>query len=283
METKKPEKKTRRGMSERSIQVAPYTRGRLEVCIIGLSPLLHNRLADKARRHLVLPPLKLNTKQRELHLKHDPVAEFRSSPHRLRDVNAPTLCAVPGAAFRQAIARAAIDLGGKKAEVGRLVFVEEFLVPVYGTPLLSAMIVKNAGMNRTPDVRFRALMQRWCARFTLSFVTPNLTPTTLVNLLSGAGEFIGVGDGRPEKGALTFGRFRITAPDDPEFQAVLREDRAVQVAALETCVAFDDDTTELLEWFDGAVAQRELAVANGAALELAEDDDGANGLDLGAD
>ena len=113
----------------------------LPVVLLGRSPLIINRLAEKARQELLYPAGPKNAAERQSRLKHNPIEEFRSSVHQIADPTAATLLAMPGSAIKRALASAALDIpGAKKAQVGRLTYVPEQLVfqstrPVWGATL----------------------------------------------------------------------------------------------------------------------------------------------------
>jgi len=60
------------------VRVSPES---VTVWLIGRTPLIHNRLAEKARRELLLPRGRLTAADKAGNLKHDPLNEFRSSIH----------------------------------------------------------------------------------------------------------------------------------------------------------------------------------------------------------
>lgn len=248
--------------TEQITEILKVTQGRFEACIIGSegSPLVHNRPSEKVKHELLLPHGKKTTLEKATTLKHRPIEEFRASPYILKDPRALTYVALRGAAFKGAMRSAALDLpGAKKAQIGRLVRVEEELVEVFGIPLLKMDIVRQADMNRTPDVRTRAAMREWACRITITFVKPLITAQAVANLLAGSGLIDGVGDGRPEKGALNWGEFRICDANDPDFKRIIKTGgRAAQMAALEHPVPYDDETAELLTWFDDELSRRTL-------------------------
>jgi hypothetical protein len=238
--------------------------GRLECEILGSSALVCNRMSEKARRELLLPALKKTPTQKESTLKHDPLEEYRASPYTVKEDDAPTAIALPGSAFKRAIASAAVDQGGKRAQVARLCWVPDTYVPIYGVPQLYMAVTRQAGIVRTPDIRTRAILPRWACRLHVEFVQPILKPQIVVNLLLAAGIYIGVGDGRPEKGALTFGRFRVLRMNDAakeEFDYLLTHGgRAVQVEALRDPAPYDDETAEMLEWFAATARKRDFKI-----------------------
>jgi hypothetical protein len=238
----------------------------IEVCVLGTSPLLLNRLNEKARHELLMPSPKKNAAEKAMHLKHRPYEEYRASVFRTRDETSPTRLVFPGGGFRRAMGTAALDLpGSSKAQIGRLVRLVEWNVCIYGVPHINCMIVRQAGIQKTPDVRTRAILPHWACRFSVRFAHPLLKEKSVMSLLAAAGDFVGVGDGRVEKGSsLMCGCFKIVQPDDAKFLDVLAKgSMSAQDEALANPKAFDlsgdDETAELLAWFDEELVRRDHA------------------------
>lgn len=193
-------------------------------------------------------------------LKHDPRAEFQASPYILKDERAPTLLAHLATAFKKSLMGAALDMpGAKKAQIGRLVWVNGDYVPIYGVPKIFMSVVRSADINRTPDIRSRAIVPHWAARVSFNFVEPLIKPQAVANLLAAAGMIQGVGDWRPEKGAGNYGQFEIVDAEDPRFvEVVATGGREAQLAAMNEPTCYDDETEELLTWFDDELQRRKL-------------------------
>ncbi|MGA8762297.1 MAG: hypothetical protein WB562_05350, partial [Candidatus Sulfotelmatobacter sp.] len=237
--------------------------GRIEAFVVGEGDppgIIHNRMSEKVWRELVYPSRKKTSVDKERTMKHDPWAEFRASPYRLSDPKAPTVIGIKASAFKGAMRSAALDLPGtKKAQIGRLVWVEGDYLPVYGVPQISAMPVRNSDMNHTPDIRFRAIQPEWACRFTVKFVEPIIRAQTVIRLLAAAGLYIGVGDGRNEKGAMHFGGWRMVEPTDAEFARIVKNGgRAPQLAAMDHPEPYDEETADILSWFDEEVERRQV-------------------------
>lgn len=230
----------------------------INVSILGTSPLVLNRMSEKAKHELLMPKGRKNAAEKATSLKHLPIEEYRASAYTLKD--GPTLLAVLATAFKGALRSAALDMpGAKKAQIGRLTYIEGEMVGIYGVPKLFMAIVRSADMNKTPDVRTRAIVPQWACQLRVTFVEPLIRSNAVLNLLAAAGITIGVGDGRPEKGAMSYGQFKIVSPDDAEFKRILKEGgRKAQLAALESPVCHDDETTELLSWFETERAHRQM-------------------------
>lgn len=240
-----------------SVEILQVERGTLEVCVLGTSPIILNRMSEKARRELLMPKGRKTAVEKATSLRHDPIEEFRASAYRLTD--GPTLLAILSTAFKGAMATAALDLpGAKKAQIGRLTYVNGDYVPVYGVPQLSMAIVRSADMNRTPDVRTRAIVPQWAARLSVTYIKPLMRPQAVLNLLAAAGMSIGVGDWRPEKGKGNYGQFEIVGADDDRFLAAMAAGREAQERAMESPTCYDDETTSLLSWFEDERGKRQL-------------------------
>lgn len=246
--------------SETISEILQVSTGVLECYIVGTSPLILNRMSEKAKHELLMPKGRKNAAERATSLKHIPVDEYRASAHTLKDDAQPTLLAIPSTAFKGSIRTAALDMpGAKKAQIGRLTYIAGEYVGVYGVPRLFMSITRSADMNKTPDVRTRAIVPTWACRVNITFVQPLIRAQAVANLLAAAGITVGVGDWRPEKGAGSYGQFRIADKDDAEYKAIVKAGgRAEQVEALEVPVPYDDESAELLSWFDDERGKRQL-------------------------
>lgn len=228
------------------------------LCVKGKTPLLLNRLAEKARHELMYPREEMNAAEKKATLKHNPVEEYRSSAYQTKQ--GPTRLIMPDGSFRRAIASAAVDIpGAAKAQIGRLVTVIGINVPVFGKPVLHGAIVRNSGPQRTPDTRFRCCLPEWACTIEISYVSSLIKPRVVANLTAAAGTFIGVGDGRPEKGALNYGCFEICSADDLDFKRILKDGARVQDANLATPSFYNEETEELVTWWVAERKRREHA------------------------
>src|SRR5262245_29069366 len=244
--------------ADKEIFVKAIDTNELTVGLIGDSPLILNRPARKAWEELLLPSGRKNAAAREATLKHNPPEEFRASPNFLSGYDSPTLLAIMASAFKGSMMTAALDLPGtNKSQIGRLLYVEGELVPIWGVPKLLMSVVRSADINRTPDIRTRCVVPTWASLITIRFVRPLLTETSVTNLLYAAGTTAGVGDWRPEKGKGTFGRFHLIAPHDPLFVSICEHGgRAAQQEAMTNPQPYDEDSREMLTWFEQEVVTR---------------------------
>jgi len=241
-----------------TVEIQPLTIRTMTFHLLGTTPLIMNRQSEKARRQLLLPPRKLNKAAQEQTQKHDPYEEFRGSAYISSVPNARSYLHMPGGAFKRAIAEAAIDIpGAAKAQIGRLVSLASTQIDIWGLPYLRFDMVRQAGMSKTPDTRFRACLPEWACQISLNFVATIISPQSLANLVDAAGMIRAVGDYRVEKGAGDYGQFRIVPENDPDWQRIVEtQGREPQRQAIAEPVPFDGETAEILEWFDAEIERR---------------------------
>lgn len=221
--------------------------GRVAFWVKGLTPFIFNAMSEKVKRELLLPRGKKTAADKAQNLKHNPTQEYRDSVYR-RPGSGPTRLIFPATAFKRAMSCAALEIpGAKKAQINRLIWVDGETVDMYGVPKLLISVVRSADMNRTPDIRTRAILAEWCCQLTLKFVKPTMTETAVARLLETAGLVIAVGDFRQEKGAGNYGQFSICEESDVA-DIIKTGGIKVQDSALETPEAYDIESRELLKW-----------------------------------
>ena len=244
------------------IQITPVRQGAVEFFILGTSPLICNRMSQKVWFELLAPRGRKTEAEKASSMKHDPIQEFRDSPYIIEANEgkpAPTLIGLFPSSFKKAMATAALDMpGAKKTQIGRLVRIEAGdLLPIYGIPKVFMAVTRSADINKTPDIRTRAILPEWACHLTVTFTEPILRPTAIANLLSAAGFQCGVGDWRQEKGSGSYGSFKIVGKDDADWLRITKEQgRAAQRRALDDPEPYNDETAEMLAWFDVEMKRR---------------------------
>jgi hypothetical protein len=169
--------------------------------------------------------------------------------------------------FKGAMMTAALDMPGMfKSTIGRLVWVEgdysSDMIHIYGVPKMVLSLVRQAGLSKTPDVRSRPILPRWCCKVTIGYSVPLIGERDVANLLAAGGITSGVGDWRPQKGSGTFGQFRLAAMDDVEVAEIMAGGgRAEQVAALAEPEYYNEETADLMAWYEPAAKARQIKVA----------------------
>lgn len=237
--------------------------GRMDFCVLGTSPLILNRMAMKAWHELLAPKGRKTAADRATSLKHDPVSEFRDSPYTIADPACPTLLGVMPTSFKKAMATAALDIpGAKKSQIGRLVYIHGEMQPVFGIPKVFMAITRSADINRTPDVRTRAILPEWACKLSVQFTKPILREQSIANLLAAAGIQSGIGDWRQEKGSASYGSFKLVSADDPDFLRITSSmGRQAQREAMDEPEAYNEETAEMLSWFNVEMKRRGFKVA----------------------
>jgi hypothetical protein len=240
------------------IQIVEINQSSIEFCILGTSPLIFNRMAEKAKRELLAPKGKKTAADKAAQMKHNPVDEFRNSMYKHETDDHPTRLKFPAPAFKGAMATAALDLPGmKKSEIGRLCWVEGVSANIYGIPQLHMGVVRSADMNRTPDIRTRAIVEHWCARIKVWFVQPKLRAGAIANILAASGVTCGIGDFRQEKGKGNYGQYVVVGDDNPDFRFLEANcGREAQDAAIAVAEPYDADAAELLAWWKSEFEKR---------------------------
>lgn len=239
-----------------TLQIDALKQGRVTLRMIGTTALYYNAMSAKVKHGLQVGTAKKTTAQKR-EVKHNPEQEFRDTMYR--QATGPTMLYFPAPGVKAAMATAALETAGvTKSSVNRLIFLPQQRINVWGKPLLKCDVVRSADINKTPDIRTRAFLPRWCAEVDIAFITPTLSVRSIVSLLANAGVIIGIGDFRQEKGKGSFGTFRVigTEDQDDEWDEIVAEGRAVQEAAAADPEWADDETADLMALYAEEVARR---------------------------
>lgn len=240
------------------LRVTALTQARIPIVVVGTTPLIMHEYSRTDVEALTYPPQRKNSAERAASMKHNPREEYRSAMSVTWDPESPTRLMVKREMFKAAICDAALDIpGATKAQIGRLVSIRMHQIPLYGIPRIRHDAVRNSDMKRTPDIRFRPIIEEWCAKFDLYYTIPLLNAHTVASLVVAAGMIRGIGDWRVQKGSGDFGQWRVTDEDDEEYQAIVAAHNIeAQDAALENPEPYSEQTRDLLQWFDQEVKRR---------------------------
>lgn len=225
--------------------------GVASVWIKGTSPMIYNAMSAKAWHELLLPKGRKTAADRATMLKHDPEQEYRDSVYRSESDEAETRLVFPATAFKNAAIGAIRHMpnsGVTMVQMKQLLWVNGDMVNVYGVPKLLMSIVRSADMNKTPDVRTRAILPEWCCCLSVNFVMPNLNETNLARLFEAGGLLNGIGDFRQEKGKGNYGQFRLANKSECE-SIIEAGGREAQDLALAEPECYDVESQELLMWY----------------------------------
>lgn len=181
----------------------------ISIKLEGLSPLVVHRWSEKALGMMTAKQAGApKTRKREA---RDPEAEFRASSYVLDDNS----YGFPAGAFKLAAVSSCRLIDGITMTAARNLFVcpQEFVTltnpapdPNKAWPAMDTRPVR-VGMGAA-DIRYRALFWPWACELQVRFVAGATSTEQIGYLLMLAGEAVGVGEMRPEKGG-NYGRFRI--------------------------------------------------------------------------
>lgn len=240
-----------------TIHVKPLMQGTVRLRIIGTTPLFQNRMSEKVIQMLLVGGKKKTASERS-DIKHFVLEEFRNSAEILP--SGPTALGLKCGAVKNAMATAALETDGiTKTSMQRLLTLPNEFSELYGTPQLRMDVVRCADIGRTPDIRTRAFLPRWCAEIEMKYVVPQLNLTSVVSLLCNAGILIGVGDYRQEKGKGNFGSFRVVGQGEKDAEwdeLVKNHGRKAQIAALESPEFANAETEDLFQFYLSEVERR---------------------------
>jgi hypothetical protein len=238
---------------QRIVEIGVVERGMFEACLLGTTPIWLNRMSQKAQRELLFPSGRKTAAQKQSTLKHVPLDEYNQSPYTNKDTSSETLLEVVAAGVKHAMSSIPLDLpdtGTTKAQLSRLLFAPQDRIPLWGIPRLGMSVVRMADMNKTPDIRTRAVVPQWATKVQITFVKPVLRQEAVIRLLSAAGFMRGIGDWRAEKGSGNFGTFEVVEPNDPRFLHIIKTGgREAQIEAMHHPDFYDDESEELYTWW----------------------------------
>lgn len=246
---------------DKAVEILNLPRGRLVVHLIGIEPLVYNAMSFKTMSELLNPSGRKSKAERLVKPKHLPYEEYVDSTYRRRSVEeGPTRLLMPCRSFKAALADVAKRVPGAPAttEVKQLTYVQGVYADLYGIPQIFMAPVRNSDMNRTPDIRTRAIVPEWCCTITVDYAQPQLNADTVTKLIFAAGQHNGVGDYRQQKGVGAFGQFRpvVDPADRKRFEEIMKYgSMAAQDDALQNPVPFDQETEALLDWYDEKISK----------------------------
>lgn len=238
-----------------SVTISQISMTEMRFNLVGTSPLVPHAVSAKAKGALLFPSPRKNAAERASTMKHEPFDEYREAAYRFTDDETKATGVrlyMPAGCVHGAMSQVAVDMvGAARAQVARLTSVPGLKLPVYGVPQIWTTIVRSSDMKKTPDIRTLPILKQWAIPGVIvRFVGSLIKEQSIANLLANSGVIIGIGDGRPERGKLTMGCFRLAADDDAELRQIMRAGGLkAQDAALADPEYYDLETESLLTWF----------------------------------
>jgi hypothetical protein len=200
-------KKTEEKIKDKKVEVKmdPLLIATLKVKIVGITPLLLNRLSDKEKQSMLDKQMGKGSEKNKI---RDPKQEVEDKIHKISD----NKVGIPIISIKKSMVEAAPYLDVDKKLIRGSLFIipeENNLVTVdYKKMVINEAITRDSGINRTPRTTFRPEFRDWSTEFTVKYNARQITPEQILGLLKLAGFHIGVGSWRPQCDG-TYGTFTV--------------------------------------------------------------------------
>lgn len=172
----------------------------LRVRLIGDSPLICHRWADKAKKMMLDRQMKKAKIAKEA---KNPEQDYQDSLYPHPDGG----YGFPAVGFKSAAVDACSHVDGiTKVEARGAFHIVGDMVKVKGEPTPREDMVR-VGMG-TADIRYRGEFREWSCEVNVRYNSSVLSAEQIINLFNTAGFAIGVGEWRPEKNG-SFGMFHV--------------------------------------------------------------------------
>ena len=210
--------------------------------IVGTGPLIYNSMSLKAMSTLFMGAAKKTAAQKK-DIKHNPEEEFVDSCYVNGQDGA--YLSFPSTGIKRGMATSALETEGvTKAGINRGIYVVGEHINIWGKPYMNMSVVRSSDINRTPDIRTRAKLPRWCSEVTIRYINPTFSQLNITSLLTNAGTLCGLGDWRIEKGGPMGGYKILSSSDQKLWDELTKEEGATcQKLALESPEIESHDNT----------------------------------------
>jgi hypothetical protein len=190
-----------RSSSPTVIQLPVLDVRNLRIKLIGDSPLISHKWAEKAKREMLGKQMKEAKQGKPI---RNPEQEFLDSLYDHPNGG----YGFPAVAFKSAAVNACSHIDGvTKVEARGAFHVNGDLVQIIGTPIMREDMVRIG--QGVADLRYRAHFEEWSCELFLRYNAGVLSAEEIVNLFNTAGFGIGVGEWRPQKSGGQFGLFHV--------------------------------------------------------------------------
>jgi hypothetical protein len=193
---------------------------KLEIVLVGDSPLITHRWSEKAKKEMLDKQMK---KAKAAKQAKDPWMDFCESlywltpmPERPTEQDiASAKFGLPTVAFKAAAVTACTSTGNiTKVAARQAFYVDGDMVEIIGPAPKMREDMVRVGMG-TADIRYRGEFHPWAVKLSISFNANVLSAEQIVNLMNTAGFGVGVFEWRGEKDGQ-MGRFHVATADEME-------------------------------------------------------------------
>ena len=256
MTARKVSPKLKDPSSRERVQIQRIASKAYSITLVGMAGLYLHKMSQKAQRDLLLGGKKKTAAEKQK-IKHDPIQEFRNSMYFSREQADDAAVFFPAMAIKRAMRTIAVEIEGVKGtQIDRLVYMPDEYIKLVGTPILRMDVTRSSDIGRTPDVRTRAYLPTWGAQFTIHAAHPQFSEATIQALLANAGQFIGIGDNRQERGKGSFGTFMVTEGFPENLSLDGNKERQVEAWEHPSVDGLHGDTSALFALWGEEVRQR---------------------------
>jgi len=173
---------------------------RLEITVIGDSPLITHKWSEKAKKAMLDKQMGKATQKKA---PKDPEQDFADAIHRDADGD----YAFPTIGFKAAAVTACTSLDMTKVAARQTFHVDgEFVKIMGGDPIMREDMVRVG--QGTADLRYRPEYTNWYATLKVTYNSSVMSAEQVINIFNVAGFGVGVGEWRPEKNGSN-GRFHV--------------------------------------------------------------------------
>lgn len=193
-----------------TVEVPPIDLGTFKMRLEGISALMVQRFAEKARRQI---EDKQQKKAKQARPTRDPHQEFEDSLYVIPDgkkkktygipVGGVKNCAVSACRFIEGVAMT------KAKGSFHIVCEPHGLIPIIGAnPVMDSRPVRIGGFNKVADMRYRGRFDTWAIEFLVTYNKGVMSAQQILNLYENAGFSVGLCEYRPEKNG-NYGMFKV--------------------------------------------------------------------------
>ena len=210
-------KKTESKKASEIVTISPPNFQRLALTLVGTAPLLQARFSAKAMQAMMAKHAAGSTAKKGG--KREP-RDFDDDFNQAMHISSEGWIGVPAAALRNASIDVCRMVGFKMTHAKMSIFIEaDGNDKVDGQPLIkldapapekTEMATRNA--TGVADIRVRPMWRKWKLHLRVRYDADQFTATDVINLISRAGQQVGIGEGRPyskSSNGMGYGTFGI--------------------------------------------------------------------------
>ncbi|MCW5615844.1 MAG: hypothetical protein KIT32_12045 [Rhodocyclaceae bacterium] len=189
--------------SNLTIELPKLNLQRMEIMLVGDSPLITHKWSEKAKKEMLDKQMKKAKTAKEA---KDPERDFQESLYEHPDGG----YGFPVIGFKAAAVTACTSVANITKVMARQSFhIDGELAKIIGPAPRKREDMVRIGMG-TADIRYRGEFWPWATRLMVIHNANVMSAEQIVNLLNTAGFGVGVGEWRPEKDGQ-YGRFHVAS------------------------------------------------------------------------